>query len=91
MACAQRAQSGGQFFRQCERDEIAGVILNRRARVIGRKFEQRRRAAQMLGPEIDLPLQFVTGQVPSLPCGKIGVLDFEGRQRVGKAGTECVI
>jgi hypothetical protein len=88
VADAQGLEGLGELSAQGEFDAGAGVVLNCRARPIGRELQQRRRIPQLLAPVGQLRLDLRALRPAPLPIGVIGVLDREGLQRVRLAQAE---
>ncbi len=73
---------------QCECDAVAGIVLVRRACVIGGQFQQSRRALQVAAPEIALAFVHLAADSLALPTAVIGVLHAKWWQWVGAAFQE---
>ncbi|MCY1283821.1 hypothetical protein D9M70_327080 [compost metagenome] len=78
----------GQRRRNGEAEVGATLALLRRARTVGGQFENARGIAELVAPELQLPLALAAGQPFVLPEGVVGELDRQFRRRL-ITGMEC--
>jgi hypothetical protein len=81
VAAGQGAQRGAEFGIEVHFEGGAGRVLHRRAGPVGGQLQQRRGAAQVIQPEVQLGLQPLFVEAAALPDGVVGVLDRQRRQR----------
>src|SRR5262249_44523623 len=69
-----------EFGRKCKDGRSAAITFQRRARKVGRQFQQGGGASKMLTPVAQKLLQGFSLQPPTLPEGIIGILHRQLRQ-----------
>ncbi|KIH84061.1 hypothetical protein UCMB321_2185 [Pseudomonas batumici] len=91
MGLAEAFQALAQHRVDLHRYVAATVTLHRRAGAVGGQGQQRRGTAQVAAPEVGLLGQAFAGEGPALPRGVVGILDRQGRQRVGLVLAEGLV
>ncbi|CAN2536687.1 hypothetical+protein [Methylocapsa aurea] len=84
-------QSVGDMLGDREGQTRSGVILPRRSRMIGRKIEGGRSAAELVAPIGELAIEDLASQPIPLPDRVIGILNGELRQRRRPPGEASLV
>ena len=81
-------EAGGEAGVEEQGVAAASEGLDGGAGEVGGEGEQGREAVELVAPVVDLGLEAVAGEPFALPGGEVGVLDGQGRERVGAAVEE---